>query len=233
MEPIGKPNLSRAVVQSVLDTIKNGNFEAGDRLPPMKEMCDELQVGISSVREGLKQLQSMGIIKIVQGKGTYVNDNLDLNYFLKSFKDLITLQRQDFFNVMEARKIIECEAARLAAERADKEKIHKLSELIEDMGDSLKDMDRYNSLDVDFHLTIVRSSKNPLLETFLESIQGLISSIVKEIAVLPEQTKVSTIHHENIFSAIKNGKTNLAFEYMKEHLIEVEEIAVKYLYNET
>ena len=66
---------------------------------------------------------------------------------------------------------------------------------------------------------------------FLESIQGLISSIVKEMSALPDQTKVTNIQHENIFSAIKNRKPALACEYMRDHLINGEEVARKYLYN--
>ena len=77
MEPIVKASVYRAVVQSILDTIKAGKIKPGEQLPSMKELCEELQVGISSVREGLRQLQSMGIIEIVQGKGTYVEEGVE------------------------------------------------------------------------------------------------------------------------------------------------------------
>ena len=75
------------MAKAILEAIKAERFKPGDMLPPMKELCEELQVGISSVREGLKQLQSMGVVKIIQGKGTYLNENLDVRS--KTLEDLI------------------------------------------------------------------------------------------------------------------------------------------------
>lgn len=231
MEPIGKANLSRAVMKSILKSVKDEQYKSGDRLPPIKELSEMLEVGISSVREGLKQLQSMGMVRIVQGKGVFVNDNLDLNYFLNSFKFLITLQKQEFTNVMEARNIIESETADLAAQRAVESELHDLSVLITKMKESSHDLSTYNSLDVDFHITIARASKNPVLVMFLESIQGLISNIVDEISNLPGQPNGANVHHENIYSAIKNRDAERASSFMKNHLKEVETVAGRYLYS--
>jgi len=230
MEPIGKANLSRAVMKAVLQSIKDEQFKPGNRLPPIKELSETLEVGISSVREGLKQLQSMGVVRIVQGKGVFVNDNLDLNYFLNNFKFLITLQKQEFANILEARKIIESETAELAAVRAVESEIDDLSVLLAKMKESIHDLDTYNSLDVDFHITIARAAKNPVLVMFLESIQGLISNIVDEIANLPGQPNGANVHHENIYTAIKNRDPEKARSLMKDHLVEVETVAGKYLY---
>jgi len=230
MEPIGKANLSRAVMKAILQSIKDEQFKSSDRLPPIKELSETLEVGISSVREGLKQLQSMGVVRIVQGKGVFVNDNLDLNYFLSNFKYLFTLQKQEFTNIMEARKIIESETAELAALRAVEYELNDLSALNAKMKESTHDLDTYNSLDVDFHITIARAAKNPVLVMFLESIQGLISNIVSEIANLPGQPNGANVHHENIYSAIKNRDPQKASSFMKDHLFEVETVAGRYLY---
>jgi GntR family transcriptional repressor for pyruvate dehydrogenase complex len=234
MEPIGKANLSKEVMKSILETIRTEQFKPGDRLPPIKELSEKLEVGISSIREGLKQLQSMGIIEIVQGKGTFVSEKLGLDQFLDGLKNLITLQKQDFFNVMEARKIIECETARLAANRADSVETEKLETLIANMVEHSKknDVDIYDELDVEFHIAIAEASRNPVLVTFLKSIQGLIRSIVKEIFALPGQPRGANMHHERIFSAIKKRDQETACQSMSAHLLEVEQMANKYLYKD-
>ncbi len=231
MEPIGKANLSKEVMNAILNTIKSEQFKPGDRLPPIKELSEKLMVGISSIREGLKQLQSMGIITIVQGKGTYVSENLDLNHFLNSFKGLITLQKQDFFNVMEARKIIECETAGLCARQAEDHEIERLANLLLQMEKNAKQPDLYEEFDVEFHIAIAEAAKNPVLVTFLKSIQGLLSKIVEEIVQLPGQPKGANLHHKNIFNAIKKHDTEKACENMRAHLIEVVNTANNYLYN--
>jgi GntR family transcriptional repressor for pyruvate dehydrogenase complex len=231
VEPIGKRDISLAVSKTILDAIKEGRFNPGDRLPPMKELCEELQVGISSVREGLIQLQSMGVVRIIQGKGTYLNENLDLKHFINSFKNIITLQRQDFFNTMEVRKIIECEAAKLAAERVSEDDIEKLSEILENMKDNFTQLDEYNRFDTEFHMKIAQCSNNPVLVMILESIQGLISNIIKEIANLPGKAVEGNKYHEGIYEAIKNRKPDIAYRKMREALAYTEEVARENLYN--
>lgn len=229
MEPIGKANLAQEVVKAILNTIKNGNFKPGDRLPPMKELGETLQVGISSVREGLQQLNSMGIIRIVQGKGTYVSERLDLNYFLSSLKFLITLQRQDFFNVMEARKLIECQTARLAAQRASEEKIDELADIMREMQEEIEDLEAFDRLDVRFHTAIAKTSENPVLVVLLESIRGLISGIVEEVAKLPDQPVRANRYHEKILRAVQQRDADGAATSMAEHLADVEILARTHL----
>lgn len=233
MEPIGKRDVSLAVAKAILEAIKAERFKPGDRLPPMKELCEELQVGISSVREGLKQLQSMGVVKIVQGKGTYLNEILDLEHFLTSFKGIINLQKQDFFNTMEVRKIIECEAARLSAERVSEDDVIRLSEILDKMKDSVTNLDEYISLDTEFHMKIANCSENPVLVMILESIRGLISSIIEEISAIPGQAEEGNTYHETIYQAIKSRKPNIAYQKMKDHLVHIESIARENLYNDT
>ena len=232
MEPIGKRDISLAVAKAILEAIKAERFKPGDCLPPMKELCDELQVGISSVREGLKQLQSMGVVKIIQGKGTYLNENLDLKHFLNSFKTIITLQKQDFFNTMEVRKIIESEATKLAAERALESDIEVLSELIDKMKDSFTQFNEYNRYDTEFHLKIAQCSNNPVLVMILDSIRGLISSIIEELLTVPGQAKKANEIHKSIYQAIRHHRPDDAYNNMRDHLINVEEVARKNLYND-
>jgi len=231
MKPIKKQNLSLAVSKSILNSIKVGNLKPGDRLPPMIELANVLKVGISSIREGLKQLQTMGIIKSVQGKGTYLSENISLDVFLANIKEIVTIQKRDFFNIMEVRKIIEHETVRFAAERAGEDNIERLSKILINLKDTAKQPDEYEKHDVAFHVEIAKCSGNPVLVMLLESIQGLVS-IVKEISAIPGLPEEANVYHENIFQAIKAHEPNIAYKHMKEHLLHVEEVARKYLYHE-
>jgi len=232
LQPIGKSNLVQSVVDSIIESVKNGTFNAGDRLPSIKEISETLKVSISSVREGLKQLQSMGIILIQHGVGMYVSESVDFKKVLDSYKNLITLQKQNFDEVMEARIITECETARLSAKRSDKNDVEELENLISAMKKSVYDLKKYKQYDVKFHTAIAKASKNSVLVTFLESIQGLISSIVEEMSLLPKQIESSKIAHEKIFRAIKNHDSTGACEMMKKHLTQVEKTARLFLYKD-
>jgi GntR family transcriptional repressor for pyruvate dehydrogenase complex len=231
VKPIRKLNVSLEVSQSIIDAIKTGNIKPGDRLPPMIELANVLNVGISSVREGLKQLQTMGIVKSVQGKGTYLAEDINVNLFLSNIKEIVTIRKQDFADIMEARKIIEQETARLAAVRAGRDNIERLDEILRDLKATAKQHDLYEKHDVAFHIEIARCSGNPVLVMLLESIQGLVG-IVKEISAIPGLPDRANVFHENIFEAIRTRKPNSASRHMRDHLLHVERVAQERLYRD-
>ncbi len=85
------------LVQNLLDDIRNLKYKAGDKLPSQRELCEIYSVGRGSVREALRTLQAMGFIKVISGKGAYVQDTksqykklfcfveCSLSYFYSSF----------------------------------------------------------------------------------------------------------------------------------------------------
>jgi len=66
--------LSDAVAERIQCAILDGEFQAGERLPPERELAEQLNVNRSSVREALKKLQQLRLIDIQQGSGIRVRD---------------------------------------------------------------------------------------------------------------------------------------------------------------
>src|SRR5690242_3421838 len=90
--PIKLPrnNLSDQVSGWLTSAIENGQFKPGDRLPSVEQLAQELSVGRSSIREGLRVLEAKGILSVVHGKGTFVNyPRFDLGSQLISFTEYI------------------------------------------------------------------------------------------------------------------------------------------------
>ena len=61
--PIEKTTISGEIIDQILSMIVTGKLKAGDRLPPERELCESLKVGRSSVREAMKALEALGIIR--------------------------------------------------------------------------------------------------------------------------------------------------------------------------
>ena len=64
-----------AVADLIFERILDGTFREGDRLPPERELADQLHVNRSSVREGLKKLEQLRLVTIQQGSGTRVQSS--------------------------------------------------------------------------------------------------------------------------------------------------------------
>ncbi len=74
--------VSDTVAEHIQSAILDGEFQAGDRLPPERELAERLDVNRSSVREALKKLQQLRLIDIQQGSGIRVRDLEDASFDL-------------------------------------------------------------------------------------------------------------------------------------------------------
>ncbi len=75
--PIQRPRLSDELVRRIVGSIDDGQFAAGDRLPPIAEMARRFRVARATVREALCKLELLGIVEIRHGTGVYVRAGSD------------------------------------------------------------------------------------------------------------------------------------------------------------
>ena len=118
---------AKLVVAYVRQLIESGEFKAGDKLPPERELARLVGVSRPSVRAGLQSLATVGVVESRRGAGTYVADGpplLDVNP-LSLFSALHGIPQDELF---EARRVIEIDLAGMAAERARGEELAVISE---------------------------------------------------------------------------------------------------------
>src|SRR6202022_27378 len=72
--PVGKPRVAEEIVQQLRGLILRGEYAVGDKLPPERKLAEELGVNRASLREAIKSLEHLGLVKTRQGDGTRVLD---------------------------------------------------------------------------------------------------------------------------------------------------------------
>ena len=116
------------LVEEIISQIKSGKLKSGDVLPSQRDLAKMFNVGLGSVREAIKILDVMGHVNVVRGKGTYICDfqpkGLGQEVLLKN-----ALEAMSLAGLIQAREIVECGAAKLAAENAHKDNIRILEKL--------------------------------------------------------------------------------------------------------
>jgi GntR family transcriptional repressor for pyruvate dehydrogenase complex len=229
METIEKSSLSNSVVRQIIDSIKNGDYQPGDKLPTIQKLSKIFNVGLSSVREGLQQLQSIGIVDIQHGRGTYVKEKADINTLSRNIEHLLILQKPYISHLIEARRLIECETAKCAAKRANKDQIEQISQKLQNMKTRVGDIELFAVEDVNFHLLIAESSKNPVYGIFLKSIQGLLTEEVKAVLRLEGAYERAINYHHSIYQAIKARNSESASKSMYNHIADIERAIKKEL----
>src|SRR2546426_11618877 len=74
LRPVGKQRVAEEIVEQLRSPILKGSFAPGDKLPPERKLAEELGVNRASLREAIKKLEHIGLVKTRQGEGTRVLD---------------------------------------------------------------------------------------------------------------------------------------------------------------
>jgi len=144
------------------------------------------------------------------------------------------LNKNDYAELFEARKLIETTTAELAAIRSDIKDVDLLEEILSDMSKKNIDIEEFARLDADFHLNIALLSKNKVLFEVVSTISDLLRVQVTEKLkrIVKNEKNLNIIQdlikeHKNIVMAIKNNNKEMAREHMYNHLDNAEKNYLK------
>lgn len=219
--PLKKLSMSEEIYQQLKESIENKQYQIGDKLPTEKELCELFNVSRQPVREALNSLKALGYIESKQGEGSFVVFNEIHEYLLF---DLENLTKDEYFDLVELRHVIEVEACSLCAKRRDKSDISKINNALIKIK---KEMSDHKSLgfeaDYDFHNAIIEASKNKyIIETFnsISDIYRLGMKHSLSLNIGNHQKRSSVIkEHEDIFLAIVEQDYTKAKEMMNHHIL--------------
>lgn len=70
--PIERTKLTASVFEQLLSYVVNGSWKPGDRIPPERDLCQQLGIARTSLREALKAMELVGMLDSRVGDGTFV-----------------------------------------------------------------------------------------------------------------------------------------------------------------
>ncbi|WP_047154801.1 FadR/GntR family transcriptional regulator [Aneurinibacillus tyrosinisolvens] len=206
------------VVQKIKEFVLTGELKPGDQFLAERELAKQLSVSRSSLREGLKVLSGMGLIEITP-RGTYVK-KAELGDVMEPLMMVMSQNVEDVFMLLEARKILESEAARLAAIRADDVNLAVLRELTERLKKETEAGIFTEEADLNFHSQIVILSKNKVLIHLMHVVESLVKTHYVTIRekMMSKVAETFSMQHINIYEAINARDPELAAFHVKEHI---------------
>jgi GntR family transcriptional repressor for pyruvate dehydrogenase complex len=215
--PIERSSLAEQVAKRLLDLVRTRNLKPGDVLPPERELAALLQVSRPSVREAIRGLQILGVLKARQGYGVYVS-SLDTEDLLGPLQVLITLNSQNVTALYEARLLIDGEIARIAAGALPEAELHRLREMLAVQRGLLADPLRFRVSDMEFHRTIAEATGNPFLQRISHSLYVLGMEYRRVASETPGVLGQSLADHEAIVAALTARDAEAAVAAMRKHM---------------
>jgi DNA-binding FadR family transcriptional regulator len=161
--------LYRQIADQIRTLIRGGEFVAGARLPPERDLARQLGVSRPSVREALIALEVEGLVEVRIGSGIYVQAVDIAGGGNRVGKGGGRTSPDDGgatagpFELLRARYVIEGETAALAAKSAKKAQVQAIEDALATMKHELEDNTQPLSGDRMFHLRIAEATGNGAL----------------------------------------------------------------------
>lgn len=207
-----RANLIDQAVGRLRQQITSGAWPVGTRIPAEPELTELIGVGRNTVREAVQSLVHAGMLERRQGSGTYVISNSELATAMG--RQIAGAHQRD---VLEVRRSLEVEAARLAAQRRTPEQVHELRELRDRRAAAYAggDLDAMVEADLVLHHTIAVAADNPVLLTMYEN---LIDAVTANIRFNFEHPANEDDAHHALVEAIARGDTADAMREIDDYL---------------
>lgn len=219
--PLRAKKLTDLLIDEITVLIESDSLQPGDRIPTEQELMRIFKVSRTSVREALSVLRQEGVVDIIQGKGTFLK---------KHYTALPKIDDPDPSSnalacFMEARKIIESNIARLAAERASAQDIELMAAAVRLLEDDGADNfpEKVIQADLDFHYSLARSTGNPVLLHLLQEVDSHLQRGRSTTITFPRGRKKALEGHRRVLMAIREGNPDEASFQMARHIEEIEQ----------
>jgi len=213
-----KERLVDRVVNELQKLIVDGQLAPGHKLPPERELAEQIGVSRTVLREAVQILVARGLLATRHGVGTIVRPVSNENV-IESLGLMLQMNNISLDDMHHVRSILEVENSRLAALQATKEDIAELEQILVAMDNIKKDDARaFADKDAEFHTTLARTTHNPLLMVLLDAIRDLMQEIRLSVSQYPDLFATVMPDHYKILERVAARDINGACQAMQAHL---------------
>lgn len=223
VEPIKSTRIYAEIVRQIKALIAEGRLKSGDQLPPERDLAEKFMVSRTSVREALRVLESLGLIEIRPGEGTFVKE-VSVESLIEPLALVILTQKAAAAELFEARRLLEPAIAGLAARRATREEVLEMERILDEQAKEVASGRTGLAQDAAFHAAIAHSTHNRAITRMVTVLMDLLTQSREESLHTPGRPERSHQDHRRVLAAIQARDEEGARRAMLEHLIAVERL---------
>ncbi len=205
------------VLEHLRKLIESNDMQPGERLPSERALALKFRVGRPSIREAIKALQTLDVLDSRHGDGTFVKSRAGLSGGWPSGVELNT-RNVNLLELLEVRKMIEPNAAALAAARATEKQLTAMEREVvaqEKRPNDLQNLVRHDYL---FHEVILQATGNSVLLDLAKFLTPLLLRSRKITGMASTDLSRTINQHRTILEAIRRRDPEMAEHAMRSHL---------------
>jgi GntR family hexuronate regulon transcriptional repressor len=213
--PIDARKLYRQVADAIMASIESGEYARGARLPSERDLAASFKVSRPTIREAMIALEIRGLVEAQQGSGIYVTDQPQAH---------IGADDLDIgaFELTEARRLFEGEAAALAASIITEEQLEEIEAILDDMVKENARKQKGEIADRRFHVAIAQATRNAAITAVIEHLwdirykSPLCAKMLDRARSAGVKPRIS--EHRRILAALRKHDPQAARNAMRNHL---------------
>lgn len=219
-EDFGKLPVTEVVTRRIQEMIRNGEFPRDAKLPSQRVLSERLGVSRASLREALLTLETLGLVRTLPARGTFVGGARTRT------REAGRNWRHDArFSIAEAfqtRLLIESEMCRLAATAINEKRLDELATAARVFEEGWRgdDLLAHVEADLTFHALIAKTCPNSMLRALYQSIRDVLTE--SQRAPIPDtevsRMEASIAEHHAILAALSDRDAPAAAEAMRRHI---------------
>lgn len=221
MTSANKQKVYEIIIQKIQTEITAGILEAGEKLPPERELAVKYGVSRTSIREALRLLELSDFVEIRPGDGTFIKTNEQQTIQQQLTSVALKTDQTTLYEMLELRLILESQCAALAALRATGQDIEKIARTLEAMKNT-DDEEIGIQADLDFHMAIAAAANNSVLAQLISSFASHMRStieVTRKHRLSSKENFARTLEeHRAIFIAISRGESDRAKVLMEDYI---------------
>ncbi len=224
-KPANKSTLYEDVLKQILEAVKNGRWNPGEKIPGELSLAEQFQVSRNCIREALKALSILNIIEARPGQGTFISEDALCQITNRELTEHLS-EKVSVMELMEIRIMLETQTVLWAIERASDDELERLKAIIEKERQFGRDLSK-SSLQprAEFHRILAEIAGNSLAVKFLNSIREELNAQRHRYLDLPLDTWEGLMNeHELILDLISRRDPVKAVKVMKDHVLRMKEV---------
>lgn len=216
------PDQVAIVIEEVRSRILSGDYARGEKLPTEAQLVERWNVSRPVVREAMKVLASQGLVRIEQGRGSFVAETnttalaQQLEWAL--LRDKGAGQPDQWDALLDVRFALEVRAAENAATQDARAEWQQMDASIAAMRAHPANAAACGEDDLGFHTALARATRNPLYPMLIGSLHDLLGRYLKLTHHGRENALETARQHQEILDAVSAGQSARAADAMRAHL---------------
>lgn len=222
----------------LIGEITRGAYAAGARLPRETDLAGHFDVSRGVARECTRGLEERGLVRVKHGRGAIVTASEEWDIFDPDVLEAMLGAPNGgtvLTDYLECRRVLEVEAAGLAAQRATADHVAALTEALEMMRTAAQRArldsaveDRYHEADIAFHRALITATGNQALGRMTEPIHRALTAALRQLARPEFRFDRGLPEHERILAAVARHNVEDARAAMADHLATVAKYLQEY-----